>query len=149
MPAPRANSPPLTAQECSSAGRASVSKTECRGFESLHSCQNLHVHAYKRNGRWTFLERGHSRSGWKTGCGFWFRCFYGICTGWGLVAKTSPGDFVRQVRAEASKIVWPTSRETMVTTIMVVIMTSLLGLFFFGIDSLFGWVVQLLLGLAR
>ncbi|HEY9579971.1 MAG TPA: preprotein translocase subunit SecE [Rhizorhapis sp.] len=65
------------------------------------------------------------------------------------MAKTSPGDFVRQVRAEASKIVWPTSRETMVTTIMVVIMTSLLGLFFFGIDSLFGWVVQLLLGLAR
>src|SRR3546814_2527889 len=71
MPSPRANIPPPTVQDCSSAGRASVSKTECRGFESLHSCQNLHVHAYKRNGRWTFLERGHSRSGWKTGCGFW------------------------------------------------------------------------------
>ena len=65
------------------------------------------------------------------------------------MAKTSPGDFVRQVRAEANKIVWPASRETVVTTIMVVIMTGLLGLFFFGIDSLFGWVVQLLLGLAR
>src|SRR6478609_4786131 len=26
-------------QECSSVGRASVSKTEGRGFESLHSCQ--------------------------------------------------------------------------------------------------------------
>jgi preprotein translocase subunit SecE len=36
-----------------------------------------------------------------------------------------------------------------VTTIMVVIMTTMLGLFFFGIDSLFGWIVQLLLGLAR
>ncbi|MBB4641846.1 preprotein translocase subunit SecE [Rhizorhapis suberifaciens] len=65
------------------------------------------------------------------------------------MAKTSPGDFVRQVRAEANKIVWPTSRETVVTTIMVVIMTSMLGLFFFGIDSLFGWIVQLLLGLSR
>lgn len=65
------------------------------------------------------------------------------------MAKTSPGDFVRQVRAEANKIVWPTNRETVVTTIMVVIMTSMLGLFFFGIDSLFGWIVQLLLGLAR
>src|SRR3546814_3424959 len=148
MPSPRANIPPPTVQDCSSAGRASVSKTECRGFESLHSCQNLHVHAYKRNGRWTFLERGHSRSGWKTVCGFWLRCFYGICTGWGLVAKTYSGDFVRQVRVEVSKIVWPTSRETMVTNIMVVIMNYLLGLLFFGMDSVFGWAVLLLLVLA-
>jgi preprotein translocase subunit SecE len=64
------------------------------------------------------------------------------------VAKTSPGEFFRQVRTEASKIVWPTSRETVVTTIMVVIMTSVLGIFFFGIDSLFGWVVRTLLRLA-
>nr|WP_221231076.1 preprotein translocase subunit SecE [Sphingobium subterraneum] len=64
------------------------------------------------------------------------------------VAKTSPGDFVRQVRAEASKIVWPTNRETLVTAVMVVIMTSLLGLFFFGIDTFFGWVVRFLLSLA-
>jgi preprotein translocase subunit SecE len=65
------------------------------------------------------------------------------------VAKASPGEFIRQVKVEAGKIVWPTSRETVVTTIMVVIMTTMLGLFFFGIDSLFGWIVQLLLGLAR
>lgn len=64
------------------------------------------------------------------------------------MAKTSPGDFVRQVRQEASKIVWPTGRETMVTAVMVIIMTTLLGLFFFGTDSLFGWVVRMLLSLA-
>ncbi len=64
------------------------------------------------------------------------------------MAKTSPGDFVRQVRQEASKIVWPTGRETMVTAVMVVIMTSLLGLFFFVTDSLFGWVVSMLFSLA-
>ncbi|BAK66933.1 MULTISPECIES: preprotein translocase subunit SecE [Sphingobium] len=64
------------------------------------------------------------------------------------MAKTSPTEFFRQVRAEAGKIVWPTSRETVMTTIMVVIMTSTLGLFFFGIDSLFGWIVRMLLGLA-
>ena len=66
-----------------------------------------------------------------------------------MSAGRPAAQFVRQVRAEASKIVWPTSRETVVTTIMVVIMTTMLGLFFFGIDSLFGWIVQLLLGLAR
>lgn len=64
------------------------------------------------------------------------------------MAKTSPGAFIRQVQTEAKKIVWPTSRETMMTTVMVVIMTSLLGIFFFGIDSLFGWIVRTLLGLA-
>ncbi len=64
------------------------------------------------------------------------------------MAKTSPMEFFNQVKAEARKIVWPTGRETMMTTVMVVIMTGLLGVFFFGIDSLFGWIVQLLLGLA-
>ncbi|MEK7343055.1 MAG: preprotein translocase subunit SecE [Pseudomonadota bacterium] len=64
------------------------------------------------------------------------------------MAKVTPGEFVNQVRAEASKIVWPTGRETIMTGVMVVIMTSLLGLFFFGIDTFFGAIVQWLLGIA-
>jgi len=64
------------------------------------------------------------------------------------VAKTSPIEFFNQVKAEARKIVWPTGRETMMTTVMVVIMTGVLGIFFFGIDSLFGWIVKMLLALA-
>lgn len=64
------------------------------------------------------------------------------------MAKTSPGEFFRQVRTEANKIVWPTSRETVMTTIMVIIMTTLLGVFFFGIDSFYGWIVRTLLSLA-
>ena len=64
------------------------------------------------------------------------------------MAKTSPGEFVRQVRQEASKIAWPTGRETMMTAVMVVIMTTLLGLFFFGTDTVFGWVVSFLLSFA-
>ncbi|MGV3769086.1 MAG: preprotein translocase subunit SecE [Sphingobium phenoxybenzoativorans] len=64
------------------------------------------------------------------------------------MAKTSPGEFVNQVRAEAGKIVWPTRRETMMTTVMVVIMTSILGIFFFGIDTFFGAIVKWLLSFA-
>jgi preprotein translocase subunit SecE len=63
------------------------------------------------------------------------------------VAKTSPGEFIRQVRAETAKVVWPTRRETVTTAIMVVIMTSLLGIFFFGVDQMFSQVVKLLLSL--
>lgn len=64
------------------------------------------------------------------------------------MAKTSPGEFINQVKVEARKIVWPTGRETMLTAVMVVIMTSLLALFFFGTDAFFGWVVRMLLSLA-
>jgi len=55
---------------------------------------------------------------------------------------------MRQVRAETAKVVWPTGRETMMTAVMVVIMTLLLATFFFGIDSLFSWIVKQLISLA-
>ena len=62
------------------------------------------------------------------------------------MAKPSPGEFIRQVRAENAKVVWPTRRETVTTAIMVLILTTLLGLFFFGVDSFFGAIVKYLLG---
>jgi preprotein translocase subunit SecE len=64
------------------------------------------------------------------------------------MAKTSPGEFVNQVRTEARKIVWPTGRETMMTTIMVFIMATILAFFFLGIDTLFGAIVRWLTSLA-
>ncbi|WP_260927289.1 preprotein translocase subunit SecE [Novosphingobium sp. 9] len=63
------------------------------------------------------------------------------------MAKTSPGQFVQQVRAEASKIHWPSRQETVTTAIFVGIMTVILAVFFLGIDALFGWVVSSLLSL--
>jgi preprotein translocase subunit SecE len=63
------------------------------------------------------------------------------------VAKTSPGEFINQVKAETKKVVWPSRKETITTTIMVGIMTLLLGLFFFGIDQFFAAVVKFLLSL--
>jgi len=63
------------------------------------------------------------------------------------VAKTSPVEFIRQVRAETKKVVWPSRRETVMTAVMVVIMTVMLGLFFFGVDQFFSFVVKSLLSL--
>ena len=62
------------------------------------------------------------------------------------MAKTSPAEFINQVRAEAKKIVWPTGRETVQTTIMVLIMTTILALFFFGVDTVFSAIVSWLSG---
>lgn len=63
------------------------------------------------------------------------------------MAKVSPGEFFRQVRAEGTKIVWPSRKETVTTGIMVAILTSVLAIFFFGVDAMFSAVVQFLLGL--
>jgi preprotein translocase subunit SecE len=63
------------------------------------------------------------------------------------VARVSPGAFLNQVKTETAKIVWPTRRETLMTALMVVIMTALLAVFFFGVDTAFSSIVQALLGL--
>ncbi len=63
------------------------------------------------------------------------------------MAKATPGEFIRQVRNEASKVVWPTWSDTVRTAIMVLIMTSLLALFFFVVDSFFSTIVRWLLSL--
>lgn len=63
-------------------------------------------------------------------------------------SKTSPGEFVRQVRVESSKVVWPTRQETVTTAIMVFIMMTILAVFFLGIDSVFNWIVATLLSMA-
>ncbi|MEP9359930.1 preprotein translocase subunit SecE [Sphingomonas sp. KR3-1] len=65
------------------------------------------------------------------------------------MAKTSPTEFVKQVQTEARKIVWPSRRETIMTGVMVMIMTTLLGAFFLGIDSIFDFIVNSLLRLAQ
>lgn len=56
---------------------------------------------------------------------------------------------MRQVRAETAKVVWPTRRETIMTGVMVMIMASLLAIFFFGVDSAFDAIVRALLSLAQ
>ena len=64
------------------------------------------------------------------------------------MAKTTPGEFVAQVRAETAKITWPTRRETITTTIFVMIMTAVLAVFFLGVDQILGRFVKFLLSLA-
>ena len=65
------------------------------------------------------------------------------------MAKVSPMEFFRQVRAESAKIVWPSRKQTVTTGIMVLVMTTILAVFFFGVDSAFSAIVKLLLGLVR
>ena len=50
------------------------------------------------------------------------------------MAKTNPFTFLQQVRTEVAKVVWPTRREVVLTTIMVFIMAALTATFFSLVD---------------
>jgi len=54
----------------------------------------------------------------------------------GPMAKTNPFQFMQQVRAETAKVTWPTRREVVITTLMVLAMAALTAVFFFLVDLL-------------
>ena len=61
------------------------------------------------------------------------------------MAKTNPLQFMQQVRQEAEKVTWPTRKETMITTIMVMIMVTLASVFFLTVDAVLSRVVNAVL----
>jgi preprotein translocase subunit SecE len=61
------------------------------------------------------------------------------------MARTNPAQFIQQVRAEAAKVVWPTRRETGLTTVMVFVMAAVAATFFFLVDWLLGLGVDVIL----
>jgi preprotein translocase subunit SecE len=61
------------------------------------------------------------------------------------MAKFNPVQYLQEVRQEANKVTWPTRRETMITTVMVLIMVFLAAVFFFIVDSILQWIVQQIL----
>ena len=61
---------------------------------------------------------------------------------------SNPLKYVQQVRSEVSKIVWPTRKETMTTTLMVFVMAAIVALFFFIIDTLTSNILDIILKLA-
>ncbi len=63
------------------------------------------------------------------------------------MAKTSPAQFVRQVRQEISKVSWATRRETGTATLTVFVMVTIAAGFFLLVDMVLSSGVQLVLGL--
>lgn len=58
------------------------------------------------------------------------------------MAKTNPLTFLQQVRAETAKVTWPSRREVMISTVMVLVLASLTAVFFFLVD----WAIRSGLG---
>src|SRR6516162_6628563 len=141
-------------EECSSAGRASVSKTEGRGFESLHSCHYI----YRRAGVLSGVRRRR-----KVRQAFMAKDQGAIQTtlrprsqtrGAPVAAEPpkkpfNPVKFFREVRAEARKVTWTSWKETWITSVMVGIMVIFTAIFFFAVDWFLGMGIGALLKLAN
>ena len=63
------------------------------------------------------------------------------------MAKTSPAEFVREVRQELNKVTWPSRKELIATTGSVLAMSALAALFFFLVDQVLAFAIKLVLGL--
>jgi len=61
----------------------------------------------------------------------------------------NPFEFIQQVRSEAAKVVWPTRRETLVTTGLVLALVVFISLFFLVVDQVIREIVSLVLGFGR
>lgn len=53
---------------------------------------------------------------------------------------------LKEARVEIRKVVWPTRQETTQTTMIVVLVVLLMALMLWGLDSLLGWLVSLIVG---
>lgn len=62
-----------------------------------------------------------------------------------MASKTNPFTFLQEVRAETSKVTWPSRRETMISTLMVFVMVVFAATFFFAADQLMGWAIGIIL----
>ena len=62
---------------------------------------------------------------------------------------TSPFEFLQQVRAEASKVTWPSRRETLITTAMVFVFAIVASIFFLVVDRVILFVMTTFLNFLR
>jgi len=58
------------------------------------------------------------------------------------MAKFNPLQYLKDVRQETSKVTWPSRRETMITTVMVLIMVTISSIFFLGVDAVIKYLVD-------
>lgn len=65
------------------------------------------------------------------------------------MAKVGLFEYLQQVRSETAKVVWPSRRETVVTTIMVVIMAVSASIFFLLADQVFSKLIGYILTLGH
>jgi preprotein translocase subunit SecE len=63
------------------------------------------------------------------------------------MASANPIKFLQEVRQEVSKVTWPSRQETLISTVMVLVMVAVASIFFLVADQIIAWGVQALLSI--
>lgn len=63
------------------------------------------------------------------------------------MATINPAKFIREVRQEMRRVTWPTRKETVVSTVTVLVVVSLASLFFLLVDLVAGSVIRTIIGM--
>jgi len=67
-----------------------------------------------------------------------------------IATRTSKGNslmlVLKDAQVEIRKVVWPSKQETMQTTMIVVVVVLIVALVLWGMDSLLGWLISLIIG---
>jgi preprotein translocase subunit SecE len=66
-----------------------------------------------------------------------------------MAKTTNPFTYLQQVRSETAKVTWPSRRETMISTVMVLIFAFIAAIFFFAADQVMAFGIELILGIGR
>jgi preprotein translocase subunit SecE len=61
----------------------------------------------------------------------------------------NPLEFLQSVRSEANKVTWPSRRETLITTGLVILMVLVASIFFVAVDQSLRLIVRFIIGLAH
>ena len=64
-----------------------------------------------------------------------------------IMKNFKPAKFFKEVKQEGNKIVWPSRKETLITTAMVFVMVIIFSIFFLMVDNIISWLIRLILGL--
>jgi preprotein translocase subunit SecE len=74
----------------------------------------------------------------------------GLIAGGVVAGMSAPGKrffaFARDSKDEAKKVVWPTRKETMQMTGVVMVFVIVMAIFLWAVDSTLGWLVKLAIG---
>lgn len=65
------------------------------------------------------------------------------------MAELNPAKFIREVRQEVGKVTWPTRKETIISTVMVLVLALIAALFFLAVDGIFAVAIRAILGLGQ
>ena len=63
------------------------------------------------------------------------------------MAVMNPIKFLQEVRQEVGKVTWPSRQETLISTVMVLVMVALASIFFLASDQIIAWLVQAVLSI--